>query len=109
MKKVIGRRIYNTQTARLIAEAEYGTPGNFEYLYEGLYKTRRGTYFLHGTGGCWSKYQRQIGNGWISGGSDITPLDRDEAIAWVEDNADDIGESAAEILRDEYGLELEDA
>lgn len=56
MKKTIGRKVYNTDTATLIktnAVSYFGDPAGYE---ETLYKTPKGEYFVYGVGGPESKY-----------------------------------------------------
>jgi len=91
MKKVIDGKLYNTATAECLAEWSYSNPSDFNYVSEALYRTRKGQYFLFGEGGAMSKYAESCGENSWGGGSDIVPMDCDEAKAWVEEHgtADD--------------------
>ena len=46
MKKVINGKMYNTDTAKRMADWSYGYPGNFEYYEEELYKKKTGELVL---------------------------------------------------------------
>ena len=84
MKRSIDGKIYNTETAKFIAE--YGNrlgQSNFKNYEESLYKTSKGSYFLSGSGGALTKYSKQYGS--MTGeGDGIIPLSDDEALAWLE-------------------------
>ena len=86
MKAVIGGKRYDTTTAQLVAEAHFGYAGDFQAFSEGLYKTKRGAWFLAGEGGAMSHYASSLSDGSRSGGERIIPLDSDDALAWLERN-----------------------
>ena len=84
MKKIINGRLYNTETAELIASHDNGYFANdFHYCSEDLYRKKNGEFFLYGEGGGLSKYAEPYGNGW-GYGEIITPLSVDEAKKWME-------------------------
>lgn len=85
MKKIIDGKMYNTETAILVAEDDNGFGcGDFQYACEELYITKKGTFFLYGEGGAMSKYSDSSGNNsW--GIREINPLDKDEAYEWLEE------------------------
>lgn len=97
IKQVINGKLYNTETATLVKDYEFSNPGDFHYLYQGLYKTAKGAWFTAGHGGPMSTYSEYIGNGSTSGGSGINPLTPDEALIWLEehDGTDEILEHFA--------------
>jgi hypothetical protein len=84
MKKVIEKKVYNTETASLVAEYWNGLGNNdFRHLSEDLYITKKGQWFLHGRGGAMTKYSESNGNStW--GSSDIILLSSSEAYNWLE-------------------------
>ena len=84
MRKVINGRVYNTETAEMIAK-NGSFNGNFYDYSEELYKTKKGNWFLYGKGGAMSKYAVHEGNGWTSGGSSLLALSEDEAKKTLED------------------------
>ncbi|MFL0250638.1 hypothetical protein ACJDT4_09420 [Clostridium neuense] len=86
MKKVIEKKVYNTETATLIAEYWNGLgEDDFMYCEEYLYRTRKGSYFLRGSGGPLTKYSESNENQtW--GISTIIPISKEEAYEWLEAN-----------------------
>ena len=86
MKKVIEGKVYNTETATKIASESYSTPGDFNYVHEELYVTKKGNYFLFGKGGAASIYARDLGNNSYGGGSGIIPMSRKRAFSWCQKN-----------------------
>jgi len=87
MKKIISRKVYNTETATKIAEVgnDYSR-SDFHFTVEILYRTLQGRYFLYGEGGALSAYSQSVGNDGYTGGSDIVPLSENKAIDWLESN-----------------------
>jgi hypothetical protein len=86
MKKIINKKIYNTETATLIAEYWNGLGFNdFRNLSEDLYKTKNGQWFLRGSGGAMSKYSESNGN-MTCGSSVIILLSESEACRWLEEH-----------------------
>lgn len=85
MKKIINGKRYDTETATEIDSWEYGYPSDHRHVYEALYKTDNGAYFLYGKGGPLSDYAVTEGNSsW--GSKDINLFTRDEAKKWLEDH-----------------------
>jgi len=79
LKKVIDGKMYNTQSAKMLAEYsnELGI-SNFRHLDEELYRTKNGTFFLAGNGGPMTKYSESCG------GEKIIPISEAEAREWLE-------------------------
>lgn len=104
-KRVIDRKVYNTETATLIHEYWNGySNSDFHYVSEDLYQTPKGNFFLLGAGGAMTKYTVDCGNNSRCGSSDnIIPLTKEDAIDWLE--AHDGSEKIIELFPDE----LEDA
>ena len=87
MKKVINGKCYNTETSKKIGEYWNGLGTNdFTHIEEDLYVNSKGTYFLVGSGGAMTKYSWSEGN--TSGGraNVVTPMTKDEAMEWLEEN-----------------------
>lgn len=102
MRKIIDRKLYDTDEAEEIARHAPNTDRNdFHYLVESLYKTDDGEYFLHGAGGAATTYATSHSNG-KSGGEEITVLSEDNAVDWCEDHSID-----AEIMLEEFGHLIE--
>lgn len=88
MKKIIGGKMYNTDTAKMVGEHEESYPGEFDYVCEVLYRKKTGEYFIHGYGHAASRYAEPCGeNAWNSG-ERIIPISYDKARQWAEDNLD---------------------
>ncbi|MCT2536558.1 hypothetical protein NC661_03135 [Aquibacillus koreensis] len=92
MRKIIKGKIYDTKKAKLIAEYSNELPStDFNHLYEDLYLTISGQFFLHAQGGPLTKYSESNGNEtW--GIETISLLNYDQTYAWLEkhDKVDEI-------------------
>lgn len=89
VSKVINGKVYDTDKARLVADADNGClPGDLDYYCEALYRKRTGEYFLHVEGGARSIMAKSCGSNSWSGSSEIRPLSYDAAEAWAEKNMD---------------------
>ena len=86
MKKVIDGKLYNTQTAELIAEHE--SPryyrSDFGWYIDRLYKTKRGAWFIEGEGHAASHWSRSCGQNCSGPGSGLKPITNEEARNWLE-------------------------
>jgi hypothetical protein len=83
MKKYIDGKVYDTETAELIAENpnnrfNYNT-SDFTYCLQWLYRKRNGTFFLYGEGGAMSQYKQEVGAYSYCCGRDIEVLSNEEA------------------------------
>jgi hypothetical protein len=88
MKRVIDGLLFDTDKATEIGSDCFGYTNDFGHWEAGLYVTKNGRYFLAGSGGPASQYQREVGqNSWV-GGSRIDALTEDEAFEWAEDHLD---------------------
>ena len=86
MKKIINGKMYNTETAILLARRDSGYDYyDYRSFEEILYQKNNGEFFLYGTGGAMSRYAETVG-GDIRGGENIFPLTEKEAKKWAEDN-----------------------
>lgn len=86
MKKVIDGKMYNTETAEFIGEYDNGLGGgDFNSLWEGLYVTKKGTYFIAGEGGAMTRYAKGNGDS-MWGSEDIEVITKEGALAWCEEN-----------------------
>lgn len=85
MKRVIDGKIYNTDTADQLHYWGNGCgSGDFNFLEERLYRTKKGAFFIAGEGGANSKYGRSCGSNSTCGGSEIRIIDKDIALKWLE-------------------------
>lgn len=84
MKKIINGKLYNTETAKLVANWWNGLGvSDFRNCEESLYLKKTGEFFLYGEGGGLSPYAEHFGSGW-GYGKKITPLTEEEARQWAE-------------------------
>ena len=89
MKKIINYKMYNTETATMVASYTNGYGfSDFHYIGEELYRKKTGEYFLYGRGGAMTMYGECCGSNSWSGGSAIFPLTVDEAQEWVMEHCD---------------------
>ena len=79
MKRTLGGKQYDTETARLLKR--HGGDG----MVESLYYTKSRQFFLHGTGDKDSRYAKKTRDGFAAG-QDIIPLTEDAARAWFEEH-----------------------
>ena len=86
MRKIIDGKVYNTDTAELIANASHAYRGDFRWWDEDLYRTKKGRWFLHGEGGPMSSWAVAVSTGGWSGGEGLRALSEDEALEWCENN-----------------------
>ncbi|MBQ7912705.1 MAG: hypothetical protein IJ308_03045 [Clostridia bacterium] len=59
MKKIICKKVYDTESAELIKKQTFGAFGDPTGYEESLYKTADGYYFLYVNGGADSKYPKE--------------------------------------------------
>ena len=83
MKRVVDGKVYDTDTAKLVYEYSRGFSGVARFIYEGLYKTKLGRFFIEYSGGPYSVYGECEGST-VSGSSGIRVVDADEAMKWCE-------------------------
>lgn len=88
MKKIINGKMYNTETAKKLADYSHLYPSDFNYFEETLYKKKTGEYFLYGKGNAASKYAVSEGSNSWSSGWDITPMSELAVRAWLEKHCD---------------------
>lgn len=84
MRKLISGKVYDTEKATLLAEYAYGYPGDFSRIYEALYKTPKGNFFLYFEGGPSTEHAVQISRGTWAGGRGIQALTEHEVLDWLE-------------------------
>jgi len=89
MKKIIDGKLYNTETAKLIAEHNNGkNRGDYNVIEEKLYLTRKGQWFHHIFGGANTLFAK-MSKLFSAEGEKIVLLTQQEAINllidWDED------------------------
>ncbi len=87
MKAIINGKRDDTERAEAIASYSTGYMGDFRRIDEILYRTKRGNWFIAGSGGPLTRYRTTDGgNGWTSG-ERIIPLAPHEAAEWLADHS----------------------
>ena len=87
MKSIIAGRMYNTDTATLVARVEnMADVRNFRYKNEELYRKKKGQWFLFGEGHALSEYGKSYGDNTYGWWETIIPYNDDDAKMWLEDN-----------------------
>ena len=83
MKKVIDKKLYDTETADLVASWDNGySESDFNHCSYKLYRTQKGSWFLHGEGGAMSPFATTCGST-THGGNGIEALTSEEALEWL--------------------------
>lgn len=103
MKKIIGGKRYNTDTATLVGEYVYGSLGGFNRIHEGLYRTKNGSYFVAGVGNPRTLYAVSVSQNFWGGSEDIYPLSPEEAFEWAQAYLEE------HEIEKEFGSQIEDA
>lgn len=107
MKRIIDGKTYNTETATHVCETSNGLPhSDFRSEYSDLYVTKKGAYFLAGSGGPSSRFAREVEDG-RSGGSGIIPLTKSEALDCVERECRT--DEDTDLIQEFFGDIIEDA
>ena len=84
MKQIINGKRYDTETATEVAGYTFGNRTDFKGIEETLYRTGKGTWFIHGWGGAATEYATYIGNGSSGDGEEIRVLTPEQAMDWLE-------------------------
>lgn len=88
MKKIIKNKVYDTDTAKLLAEYDSGNRDDFHWYCEELYQKKTGEFFIYGEGNAASPYSQKVDTNTWSGSCAIKPMSYDEAREWAEKNLD---------------------
>ena len=84
MKKVIDEKLYDTEKAEYFCECEFSNPSDFQYVYEALYKSPNGQFFIEYSGGPMSKYGVSISQNHTGGSNGIALFNEEEAKEFME-------------------------
>ncbi len=98
MKRIIEKKVYNTETATMVATTSFGYSNGFSSFTETLYRTAKENYFLQYRGGPLSKYGVNEGREGTRGDSGIIVLSDDQAFEWLVSAKE--SELAAELFPD---------
>jgi len=91
MRKIKNGKRYDTDAALEVAYFWNGlSPDDPRHLNERLYKTAKGAWFLHGSGGANTRWSEICGYS-TSRGEDIVPMTSTEALEWCEESSIYVG------------------
>jgi hypothetical protein len=84
MKKVINKKMYNTETAECVFDWSNGRFTNdFRYRAKTLYRTKKGNWFIHHDGGAMTDMVKSCGSNSFSGSEDIEVVSEKDAFAFL--------------------------
>ena len=86
MKKIINNKLYDTATAKKLAEWDQNGADAQNYIAESLYRKKTGEFFIFGNGGVNTKYAKIGRSKGFEPGCEILPLSLDQAKAWASDH-----------------------
>ncbi len=80
MKKIVGRKLYDTESnnLELIGEFDRGFIGDLNYVHQELYRIDNDHYIIYSLGGALTSFGDDF-----SGGDDLDIVTKDEAIDWA--------------------------
>ncbi len=85
MRQVIGGKLFDTDTAELLHEwTNRKTYSDFQYRSKTLYRTSKGTLFIHHEGGAMTDQATPAPGGGRGFGESIEPVSEEDAIAFLE-------------------------
>lgn len=103
MKAIINGFRYDTDKAIKVGSASNGYGRDLSSWDATLYVTKTARrYFLAGRGGPMTRYARSLGDNNTSGGEQIDPMSKEQALAWAEQylDADEIEAGFADAIQD---------
>lgn len=109
MKKIIGGKVYDTDTAKELGSwSNMADVRDFHQFSETLYRKKTGEYFLHGSGGPLTQYAQTVGTNSWTGGERIMPLSYAEAQKWAEEklSGDEYEAIFGEVAEDESRMQV---
>ena len=77
MQKIICKKVYDTDTSKIVKKVTFGCFGDENGYEETLYQTESGHYFLYTNGGESAKYTSE----------NITRMSAEKKDAWLKANA----------------------
>lgn len=84
MKKIINKKLYDTDTARYVYTHEYGRYDDLTYYVSDLYVKKTGEFFAFARGNAGSIYAKRIDQNTWADGETIEPLTKEQARDWLE-------------------------
>lgn len=104
MKKIINRKIYDTDNAIYVYGWSNGcSSSDFNYRVKELYRTNKGNWFIYHSGGAMTDMSVSCGTNQWRGSEDIEPITERQALRFLEEHGE-----VEEALR-LFGNEIEEA
>lgn len=105
MKKIVNGLRYDTENAIEIGKASSREGrSDFSWWEATLYKTARsGRFFIAGRGNAASRFSQSVGQNTWSGGSDLIPMTREEALEWAEAHLE------ADAIEEHFATDIDEA
>lgn len=86
MKRIVNGKLYDTENAEMFCEYSFSNPSDFKHVYEALYKSSDGQFFIKFSGGAMSKYSISYGQNEVGGSDGIRLVSEEEAMAFLEEH-----------------------
>ena len=103
MKKIIDRKVYDTDNAELVHYWSNGfSNSDFSFREKTLYRTAKGNWFVHHEGGGLTDMARSFGD-CVGAGEDIVAMSAEEALAFLQKH------NAVECVEKWFADSIEDA
>jgi len=88
MRKIIDGKRYDTDTAECVHAWDNGRySSDFRVRKKTLYRTQKGSWFIHHYGGPMTDMAVPVGSSGMGGSSDIEPVTEDDARRFLETHA----------------------
>ena len=84
MIKIINNKKYDTAESVKIGEYIYSNQDDDQHVWETLYKSAKGQYYLSSEGGPASRYRKEIGSNSWSRGSKDELITEQKALEWCQ-------------------------
>lgn len=109
MQQVINGKRYDTETAERLTGSHYGYSSDFDYLWEDLYRTKKGAYFIAGEGGPRTSYRTEVSQNIYARGEAIRPLTEAQALDWLETHTGQTDNHVSGIIAEYFKQSVVDA
>lgn len=86
MRKIIGRKVYDTNTAQTVCDISPSGFSGSDFRWEDtkLYKSPKGQFFIAGEGGPMTRWAEPSGNNGTTGGRGLVLISDDAAVSLAE-------------------------
>lgn len=88
MKMIVNGKLYDTEKAEMFCEHSFSNSSDLQHVYEALYKSPNGHFFIEYSGGAMSKYAARYSQNETGGSSGIRLVNVDEAKEFMESHGE---------------------